>query len=191
MFPESLHPHYEILRIVLIVFGIKLSVSPRGERFHVLEIVNLHPYRTRPWRTEDEYVLVYLAYFLQNGYHIIDILIGKREVLYAFLVAAGIFAEGEVGTSYGDTHITEPESFLGRKCLYQERLAVFLFHLHEVVACASGDGGTETVHNLFPVLGIKVYNPSFWTVTVCHILPVETQTAIRRGSQGIWLDTCA
>ena len=148
------HPLHKILGVIVVIGGIETTAGPRIVGFRGVGDRALHPFGARPRRTHDLDFGIDLQNLFQHRKDAILLHGGNGEELDALPVAAGVFAHREVRAADMHADKAETGSGLGVEALPEDRRAVGLRHLQQVVARGAGDGRAETVDGLVGRRGV-------------------------------------
>ena len=147
-FLHFLYPLDKIQGIILVMQRIQSSARPFVVTGLTCIVVNLHPNRTTPGRTNDLHVGIDPIDFVQNGEKVLLIQRMDGKVLHPLFVAPGEFIQRKIRSA--DTHPDErgPQPFLPAKDLFQKSHAVRCAHEQQIVTAGLGNGQAKTVHRL-------------------------------------------
>ena len=177
---ESLDELDEILGVGVVVQGAEVTIGPRVVGTHVGQIVDLHPLGGSPGAADDLEVGIDGKDLLEDGDHVVDLIVEEGEMLEALHVAQRILGARKVVAADRDAAVAHAVARSGREGARQEVVAVLGRHLQKVVARRIGDAVAESVNRLLRLAGIELDGKGRKALSAHHIgnLFVETVGAI-------------
>ena len=177
---ESLDELDEILGVGVVVQGAEVTIGPRVVGTHVGQIVDLHPLGWSPGAADDLEVGIDGKDLLEDGNHVVDLIVEEGEMLEALHVAQRILGARKVVAADRDAAVAHAVARSGREGARQEVVAVLGRHLQKVVARRIGDAVAESVNRLLRLAGIELDGKGRKALSAHHIgnLFVETVGAV-------------